>query len=218
MVIAAIFGTSILRDFQRDTYQLIFTKPITKFAYLGGRWAGSFVTAVFCFSGLVFGEAAGTLGPLGRPHPHRSRPIWLVLHAFLSITVIQIFFLGSLFFAIAALTRKLFIVYLQGVVVFVVYLVVERRLQRHRSLEHFWSAIFDPVGLRLFDSITRYWTVSEKNTLQLPVVDGNFPLQPPNLERGRPSLAGRLVYMLFPLSVEALTAYRKAKAARRARR
>src|SRR5271170_805079 len=59
IVIAAIFGTSILRDFQRDTYQLVFTKPISKFAYLGGRWAGSFVASVFCFSGLVFGEAAG---------------------------------------------------------------------------------------------------------------------------------------------------------------
>ena len=35
IVIAAIFGTSILRDFQRDTYQILFTKPISKFAYLG---------------------------------------------------------------------------------------------------------------------------------------------------------------------------------------
>jgi hypothetical protein len=58
IVIAAIFGTSILRDFQRDTFQLVFTKPITKLAYLGGRWAGSFVTCVFVFSGMVFGEAA----------------------------------------------------------------------------------------------------------------------------------------------------------------
>src|SRR5215469_9434853 len=30
IIIAAIFGTSILRDFQRDTYQLIFTKPVSK--------------------------------------------------------------------------------------------------------------------------------------------------------------------------------------------
>src|SRR3712207_5094022 len=32
IIIAAIFGTSILRDFQRDTYQLLFTKPVSKFA------------------------------------------------------------------------------------------------------------------------------------------------------------------------------------------
>src|SRR3954467_2745154 len=37
IIIAAIFGTSILRDFQRDTYQILFTKPISKTAYLGGR-------------------------------------------------------------------------------------------------------------------------------------------------------------------------------------
>jgi ABC-2 type transport system permease protein len=29
IIIAAIFGTSILRDFQRDTYQMLFTKPIS---------------------------------------------------------------------------------------------------------------------------------------------------------------------------------------------
>src|SRR5579875_66781 len=50
IIISAIFGTSILRDFQRDTYQLIFTKPISKWAYLGGRWAGSFVVSVLVFS------------------------------------------------------------------------------------------------------------------------------------------------------------------------
>src|ERR1700712_6022377 len=46
IVIAAIFGTSILRDFQRDTIQILFTKPIAKLAYLGGRWAGSFLACV----------------------------------------------------------------------------------------------------------------------------------------------------------------------------
>src|SRR5215467_15585363 len=51
ILIAAIFGPSILRDFNGDTYQLIFTKPVSKFAYLGGRWTGSFLTAVFVFSG-----------------------------------------------------------------------------------------------------------------------------------------------------------------------
>jgi|SRR5882762_3472921 len=46
IVMAAIFGTSILRDFQRDTYQIIFTKPIRKIDYLGGRWAGSLITTL----------------------------------------------------------------------------------------------------------------------------------------------------------------------------
>ena len=69
IVIAAIFGTSILRDFQRDTYQMIFTKPITKFAYVGGRWAGSLVTTLLVFTGLAVGRgwwAALRPGPITR--------------------------------------------------------------------------------------------------------------------------------------------------------
>ena len=170
LVIAAIFGTSILRDFQRDTYQLIFTKPITKFAYLGGRWAGSFVTAVICFSGMVFGEALGTLAPWADHTRIAPGHLGWYLHPFLAITVVQIFFLGSLFFAVAALTRKLFVVYLQGVVVFLAYLVVNAVFAATGSLEHFWSAIFDPVGMRLFDSVTRYWTVVGKKYAATAVV------------------------------------------------
>ena len=167
IVIAAIFGTSILRDFQRDTYQILFTKPISKFAYLGGRWAGSFVTAVFAFSGLMFGTFLGTFAPwadhlrIGPNHP------WWYLQPFLSIVVVQIFFLGSLFFAVAALSRKIFVVYLQGVALFMLYVIGITVFSATRSLERFWSGIFDPVGLLLFDDITRYWTVAEKNVLSL---------------------------------------------------
>jgi hypothetical protein len=214
-VIAAIFGTSILRDFQRDTYQLIFTKPITKFAYLGGRWAGSFVTTVLCFSGLIFGEAAGTLAPWADHTRIASGHLWWYLQPFLSITVVQIFFLGSLFFCVAALTRKIFIVYLQGVVVFMAYLIANVVFQATRSLEHFWSAIFDPVGLRLFDSVTRYWTVVEKNTLLLPW-SGVF-LYNRLIWSGVGWIALVAAYALFPISVEALTAVSQGRRAARAK-
>ena len=215
IVIAAIFGTSILRDFQRDTYQLLFTKPITKFAYLGGRWAGSFVTTVFCFTGLIFGEAAGTLAPWADHTRIAHAQLSWYLQPFLSITVVQIFFLGSLFFCVAALTRKLFIVYLQGVVLFLLYLIANTVFQARNSLEHFWSAIFDPVGLRLFDSVTRYWTVAEKNRLLMPW-SGVF-LYNRLVWIGVGLLALVVVYALFPLSVEALTAVSQGRRAAKAR-
>ena len=220
IVMAAIFGSSILRDFQRDTYQLIFTKPLTKFAYLGGRWAGSFLTAVFCFSGLVFGEAAGTLAPWADHTRIAPGHFGWYLHAFFSITVVQIFFLGSLFFTIAALTRKLFIVYLQGVVFFLAYLIANVAFRATGSLEHFWSAIFDPVGLRLFDSVTRYWTVVEKNTLQLswsPHVQNGIFLYNRLVWLGVGAVSLLVVYALFPLSVESLTAVSQGRRAARAR-
>jgi hypothetical protein len=215
IVIAAIFGTSILRDFQRDTYQLLFTKPISKFAYLGGRWAGSFVTTVFAFSGLPIGEFAGTLAPWADHSRIATGHLSWYVQPFFSITVVQIFFLGSLFFCVAALTRKIFIVYLQGVALFMVYLIGLTVFSATRSLEHFWSAILDPVGFLLLDGVTRYWTVVEKNTQLLPW-DGVFLIN--RLVWGGVGVAALIVvWVLFPMSVEALTAKASGRRAAKAK-
>src|SRR6202142_2101976 len=167
IIIAAIFGTSVLRDFQRDTYQILFTQPISKFAYLGGRWAGSFVTTVFAFSGMMFGTYFGTFAPWADHTRIGPNHLFAYLQPFFSILVVQIFFVGSIFFAVSALSRKIFIVYLQGVALFMIYVIGLTVFSATRSLERFWSGILDPVGFILFINVTRYWTVIEKNTLFL---------------------------------------------------
>jgi ABC-2 type transport system permease protein len=219
IVIAAIFGTSILRDFQRDTYQILFTKPISKFAYLGGRWAGSFVTTVFVFSGLIFGAWVGTLAPWADHSRIAPNHLWWFLQPFLSIVVVQIFFLGSLFFMVAALSRKIFVVYLQGVALFMVYLVGLTVFGATRSLERFWSGIFDPIGILLLDDITRYWTVVEKNSLLLswsPHAEAGVFLFNRALWLSVGFITLVTVWSLFPMSVEALTASAQGRRAAKA--
>jgi ABC-type transport system involved in multi-copper enzyme maturation permease subunit len=203
IIIAAIFGTSILRDFQRDTIQILFTKPVTKLAYLGGRWAGSFVATVFAFSGLLFGEFFGSFAPWADHTRIGANYLIWYLQPFFSIVVFQIFFLGSLFFLVAALSRKIFIVYLQGAALFILYLLGIAIFQSTRSLEHFWSGILDPIGPLYVDAVTRYWTVVERNTLLLPW-SGVFLYN--RLLWGSVGLLSLfLVWKLFPMSVEALT-------------
>src|SRR5258706_10339333 len=221
IVIAAIFGTSILRDFQRDTYQMLFTKPISKFSYLGGRWAGSFATAVLVFFGLVVGAYVGTFAPWADHARIGPNHLWWYLQPFLSIVVMQIFFIGSLFFTVAALTRKLFVVYLQGVALFMLYVIGITVFSATRSLEHFWSGILDPVGLLMVDVITRYWSVVEKNNQLLPwdfsgYAPGVF-LYNRLLWTGVGAAALATVCALFPMSVEALTARSQSKRAAKAR-
>jgi ABC-2 type transport system permease protein len=221
IIIAAIFGTSVLRDFQRDTFQLIFTKPITKFAYLGGRWAGSFVTCVFAFSGMVFGEMAGTLAPWADHTRIASGHAWWYWQPFLFIVVVQIFFLGSLFFMVAALSRKIFIVYLQGVAVFMLYLIANAVFAATRSLEHFWSGILDPIGLQLADVLARYWTVAEKNSLLFswsPHVSQGVFLYNRLLWLAVGFISVAVCYRFFPMSVEALTAGAQGRRAAKAKR
>ncbi len=202
LVISALFGTSILRDFQEDTYQLIFTKPVSKWTYLGGRWLGSIAVALIVFSGLPLGVLLGTWMPSADRERLAAFDLWWYVQPFVSFTAVQIFFLGSLFFMVAALTRRLIVVYLQGVVVFAGYLIVSIFLQNSENTDAFWPAVFDPLGLVLLQRITRYWTVAEKNTM---LIDWSGMMLYNRLVCiGAGALSLLFTYLLFPMKAEAL--------------
>ena len=209
IIIAAIFGTSILRDFQRDTYQIIFTKPITKFAYLGGRWAGSLVTTWIVFLGIPLGEVLGCFAPWA-DHT-RIGPIDLPMLAyhFAVLLAPQIFFLGTVFFLVAALTRQVVVVYLQGVALYAIYFIDLVAVSQTRSLTPYWPAVFDPVGILLSGSMTRYWTVVESNTLWIPFNHMFVWNRIIWCSVGLIALAA--VFLLFPMSAEALTSRKSRK-------
>ena len=46
IAVAGLVGSAILRDYQYRTHELLFTTRITRFAYLGGRFAGAFLVMV----------------------------------------------------------------------------------------------------------------------------------------------------------------------------
>ncbi|MBB6142357.1 hypothetical protein HNQ77_000295 [Silvibacterium bohemicum] len=204
LVMSAIFGPSILRDFQRDTYQLVFTKPIGKLPYLGGRWLGSLIITLLILTGLPIGEILGSFAPWA-DHT-RIQPIHLAMYAklFFEVCAIQVFFVGSLFFTVAALTRKVVTVYLQGVIFFVIYLILAISVSQTRSLNYFWPSVFDPLGILWTENITRYWTVAERNTL-IPTWTGMF-LWNRVLWASVGLLSLVVLWIFFPMSAETLTA------------
>jgi ABC-2 type transport system permease protein len=210
ILIAAIFGPSILRDFQQDTYQLLFTKPISKFDYLGGRWAASMVVTILVLSGLIWGAMVGIFMPWA--DKTRLAPINAATYfqPFLYV-IAEIFILGSLFFCVAALTRRLVVVYLQGVVLFAVYLILYAVVISTNKLDRTWPSIIDPLGFTLMDNITRYWTVAERN-LQLIHWSGLF-LYNRLAWLGVGLVALALTYFFFPMSAETLTSRRSGRRA-----
>jgi ABC-2 type transport system permease protein len=212
ILIAAIFGPAILRDFQQDTYSLIFTKPVKKFDYLGGKWLASFVVTLFVFSGLVLGGILGTVMPWA--DKTRMAPVHLMayLKPFFDIPVINIFFLGALFFCVAALSRRIMVVYLQGVSLLAIYLILAISVVTTNKLERFWPSIVDPLGLVFMSSIMRYWTVAERNSRLLEWT-GPF-LYNRLLWIGVGMVALAVTYFFFPMSAEVLAGK---KANRRAR-
>ena len=169
---------------------------------------------------MLFGEFFGTLAPWADHTRIAPNHLSWYLQPFFSIVVFQIFFLGSLFFLVAALSRKIFIVYLQGAAIFMLYLIGIAIFSATRSLEHFWSGILDPVGFLYHDAITRYWTVVERNTLLYSwsphSANGVFLYN--RLLWGSVGLLSLIaLWKFFPMSVEALTARSSGKRAALAR-
>lgn len=214
ILIAAIFGPAILRDFQQDTYALIFTKPVKKFDYLGGKWLASFVVTLFVFSGIVFGGIIGTVMPWA--DKTRLAPVHLTnyLRPYFDISVIEIFFLGALFFCVAALSRRLIVVYLQGVTILAIYLVLAISVIATNKLDRFWPSVVDPLGLVFMASIMRYWTVVERNSRFLDW-NGAF-LYNRLLWTGVGVVALAITYFFFPMSAEILTSKKANRKAREA--
>jgi ABC-2 type transport system permease protein len=214
LLIAAIFGPAILRDFQLDTYSLIFTKPVTKLAYLGGKWLASFLITLFVFSGMVFGGIVGTFMPWA--DKSRLAPVHLstYLWPFFSLSVVNIFFLGALFFCVAALSRRIIVVYLQGVSVLALYLILAISVIATNKLDRFWPSAVDPLGMIFTNSITRYWTVVERNSKHLEWTGVFLYNRLIWIAVGIVALV--ITYILFPMSAEALAGRRANRKARQA--
>ena len=93
---------------------------------------------------MLFGEFVGTFAPWADHARIGPSHFWWYLQPFLSIIVVQIFFLGSLFFAVAALSRKIFVVYLQGAALFMLYLIGLTAFQRRAR----WSTSGPAFSIR----------------------------------------------------------------------
>ncbi len=168
-VVTAFVASAALRDFDRNTHELFFSKPITKRDYLLGRFAGSLVAAMGVMVVCALGIWLGSLAPwleAERLGPFRLGPY---LFGLLVLALPSLFFIASLFFTLAVLSRSWLTTYV-GVAVFFAAWAISNQLFDSMD-SRTTAALLDPFGLSAFDLATRYWTVAERNTA-LPALAG----------------------------------------------
>ncbi|AFM06111.1 aminopeptidase N [Bernardetia litoralis DSM 6794] len=162
MIVSAIMGVGVLRDFEHKTHSMLFTTPITKRDYLFGRFIGSFIILIFVFSGAFFGMTLGYLKSFSEPDRFLAFNLWHYLQPFLLFGVTNLFISGTIMFAGGALSRKMLVVYTQGILLLVLYIVA---LQLSSSLEYKdIVAWLDPFGISAFRRQTEYWSIAEQNS------------------------------------------------------
>jgi ABC-2 type transport system permease protein len=167
VITTAIVGPAILRDVQIKAHELVFTTRVTRLGYLGGRLAGAVLVMVAIYTALPLGAMLGVAGPWVDPATLQSFHLATYARTFLLIVLPDVLFVSALFFAVGALTRNLFAIYTEGVALLAGFALARRVLEAldHRTV----AAMIDPFGVSAFNLVTRYWTVSERNTMQVPL-------------------------------------------------
>jgi ABC-type transport system involved in multi-copper enzyme maturation permease subunit len=166
LMTTAFVQNAAIRDFSYKTNQIIFSSPIRKFDYLAGRFLGSYLVSLIPFLGISLGILLGTMIGLatGSMDVERYGPVaWLAhLNSFLVFAIPNTFISGAFIFTLAALTRSTIVSFIGAILLIVVYGISSSFLS---DVENEKLAFFvDAFGARPFDLITKYWTVSDKNT------------------------------------------------------
>ena len=163
MILASmIMGVSVLRDFEYNIESLMFANPIKKRDYLLGRFLGSFIVLLFVFSGVFFGMIIGEYMPWHQPDDFLPFSLLAYLKPFTIVTLPILFFGASLFFIGGALSRKLVVVYTQGIIFFVIFILTKA------ITNEFLQAILDPFSLTTISFLTDSWTITERSLQNIP--------------------------------------------------
>ena len=185
-----IIGRTVAKDFENNIHELIFSRPISKLQYLGGRFTGSFIANLLLFVGIILGFEIGLLfldDQFFGPYQFGSYLLPIIL-----IVIPNLLFMGGVLFALATLTRKMTATYLAGIAFLAVYAIIGVML--HRMDNESMKVILDPFGITALTVYTQYWTVTDMNSLQMPV-NINF-------------LINRLIWLIISIATLAYT-YRK---------
>ncbi len=166
LICVALMAGCVQKDFQYNCFSFYFTKPITKFSYLFGRFSASFLLTVFVLTGVVWGILLAFLlanndnGQLG------AFKFINFFQPFIYFLLPNVFFIGTLFFSLVTFTRNMTSGYV-GSLVFIVVAGISRSMVADIDNKTV-AALLDPFGAQALSSITEYWTPAESNVRLIP--------------------------------------------------
>ncbi len=167
IIVVAIMGNAVNKDFQYNSHALFFTKPIRKSDYLLGRFFSSFLVTLFCLLGVVLGallvhalapNGNGQIGPFSLGN---------YFGPFLIFSVINTLFLSTVFFSLVTYTRNLTTGYVSSLVLIVI-LGATNAITKDLENKTI-GALLDPFGSKALRTLTEYWTPSERNVNNIPL-------------------------------------------------
>ncbi|WP_276133714.1 ABC transporter permease/M1 family aminopeptidase [Polluticoccus soli] len=167
LMTTAFMNATANRDFQYNMYQLVFSSPIRKRDYFFGKFIGAATMAVIPLLGVSLGALLGPLMPW--VSPERYGPVVWSGHLWglVGFGIPNIFITGVLLFSLSLIFRSNIISFVGAIGILVLYAVSAGFT---KDIQNEWLAnILDPFGFRPQSLLSKYMTVSEKNTHAIPL-------------------------------------------------
>ena len=152
------------------TQALVFSKPLSVFTYLSGRFLGGFGVVMFLFAGLPLGAWLAVLSGIPPAESVGAETLASYLRPMILMVIPNLFAAGSFFFALTALTRKMTSVYVGSAVLLLGWLFANQFTGESGSS---LFALGDPTGMLALERHTQFWTLFQKNS-QIAPFDGVF--------------------------------------------
>ncbi len=166
-VTTAFVANVVVRDDETGFGPLVRATPVTKGAYLMGRFAGAWLAAALAFAVIPLAIVIGTWMPWLDPEklgPFRAGDY---LYAYLLLGLPTLFTTGAILFALATATRSMMATYV-GVIGLLILYFVTLTVLRQLSLQGAATWV-DPFGIGAYSLATRYFTTADRNAMHPPL-------------------------------------------------
>jgi len=166
-ITAALAGNSLYKDYETHADPLFYTTPVSKAAFLGGRFAGTLFVNALVTTGIGIGAFVATVTPWVQADKLGPFRAMSYLQPYLGVVLPNLMLTAAIFFALVALTRQMLPNYVGGALLLIGYLLAGSLLADLDDKR--LAGLIDPFGLRAQSALTQYWSIAEKNSRLVPI-------------------------------------------------
>ena len=161
IIVVAVIGNAILKDFQYNTHNIIFTTPVSKFDYLFGRFAGAVVICLLILTGPALGMMLAYCSPWINPDKIGAFSMLPYIANYWQTVIPNALLQGAIFFAVSLISRDIFIIWV-SLIIFWVGVGLSGSFASSLQYETL-AALIDPLGTHAKRAISKYWSTYDKN-------------------------------------------------------
>lgn len=170
LVTAGVAGDAATRDVEARLDPLVYTTPLRRSAYLGGRFLGAFAVTALLLAVVPLGLLLATRLPGIEPRllgPFRAEAY---LSSYFTLALPNAFVSTAVLFAIAILSHRAITAWAGAAVLFFAAFLTEGLLAEHLRRSGL-GAVLDPLGFTALRTLWKTWNPAQRNELSV-ALDG----------------------------------------------